>query len=164
MIGQYQVFERSRIATTNSIQTKTKKHSSSIQSNVICRYRIVCYSLLTIDTDPTSWKEAFSLFDKRGNGKVTKDTLGDLLRAIGQNPTQAEVAEIEDQVRGDVDFDGFVKIVKRPDGFRPPGEPEDLVRGFQIFDKDNSGYIGVGELRYGRMLINNANHSIDIAW
>lgn len=96
-----------------------------------------------------SWKEAFSLFDKRGNGKVTKDTLGDLLRAVGQNPTQAEVAEIESGVKGDVDFDSFVKIVKRPDGFRAAGDPEDLIRGFQIFDKDNSGYIGAGELRYG---------------
>ena len=81
---------------------------------------------------------------------MTKDTLGDLLRAIGQNPTQAEVAELEKGVRSDdVDFDSFLKIVKRPDGFRSPGEPEDLIRGFQIFDKDNSGYIGVGELRYG---------------
>lgn len=83
---------------------------------------------------------------------MTKETIGDLLRSIGQNPTQAEVAEIEDKLASDVDFDSFVKIVQRPDGFRPPGDPEDLVRGFQIFDKENTGYIGVGELRYGRKL------------
>jgi Ca2+-binding EF-hand superfamily protein len=40
------------------------------------------------------YKEAFALFDKRGTGAVPRDTLGDLLRALGQNPTQAEVAEI----------------------------------------------------------------------
>lgn len=28
------------------------------------------------------------------------------------------------------------------------GEPEDYIRGFQVFDKDGTGYIGVGELRY----------------
>ena len=39
-------------------------------------------------------KEAFALFDKRGSGAVPRETLGDLLRALGQNPTQAEVAEI----------------------------------------------------------------------
>ena len=40
------------------------------------------------------YKEAFALFDKRGTGAVPRDTLGDLLRALGQNPTQAEVADI----------------------------------------------------------------------
>jgi Ca2+-binding EF-hand superfamily protein len=43
----------------------------------------------------TNYKEAFSLFDKRGNGRVTVDSLGDLLRACGQNPTIAEIRELE---------------------------------------------------------------------
>lgn len=28
------------------------------------------------------------------------------------------------------------------------GLPEDYIKGFQVFDKDQTGYIGVGELRY----------------
>jgi calmodulin len=40
------------------------------------------------------YKEAFALFDKKGTGAVPRETLGDLLRALGQNPTQAEVADI----------------------------------------------------------------------
>lgn len=40
------------------------------------------------------WKEAFSLFDKKGTGKIDGENLGDLLRALGQNPTQAEVKEL----------------------------------------------------------------------
>jgi calmodulin len=47
-----------------------------------------------------------------------------------------------------VDFDTFQKILNRPGGFRPAGEPDEFVRGFQVFDKDGTGYIGVGELRY----------------
>lgn len=42
----------------------------------------------------TEYKEAFALFDKRGTGAVPREVLGDLLRALGQNPTQAEVADI----------------------------------------------------------------------
>jgi Ca2+-binding EF-hand superfamily protein len=42
----------------------------------------------------SEYKEAFALFDKRGTGAVPRETLGDLLRALGQNPTQAEVADI----------------------------------------------------------------------
>jgi len=45
-------------------------------------------------THITEYKEAFALFDKRGTGAVPRETLGDLLRALGQNPTQAEVADI----------------------------------------------------------------------
>ena len=42
----------------------------------------------------SSYKEAFARFDKKGTGAVPREVLGDLLRALGQNPTQAEVAEI----------------------------------------------------------------------
>lgn len=49
----------------------------------------------------TNYKEAFSLFDKRGNGRVTLDNLGDLLRACGQNPTMTEIRELEKSVGGD---------------------------------------------------------------
>lgn len=49
----------------------------------------------------TNYKEAFSLFDKRGNGRMALESLGDLLRACGQNPTLAEIAELEKGVGGD---------------------------------------------------------------
>lgn len=42
----------------------------------------------------TEYKEAFALFDKKGVGAVPREVLGDLLRALGQNPTQSEVADI----------------------------------------------------------------------
>lgn len=47
-----------------------------------------------------------------------------------------------------VDFDSFLKVLNRPGGFRDPGEPEEYCRGFQVFDKDMTGFIGVGQLRY----------------
>ncbi|KAB8224986.1 hypothetical protein BDV33DRAFT_164351 [Aspergillus novoparasiticus] len=96
----------------------------------------------------TNYKEAFSLFDKRGSGKVSLESLGDLLRACGQNPTLAEIAELENSLGGDFDFESFVKVLNRPNGFRDPGEAEEYCRGFQVFDKDMTGFIGVGQLRY----------------
>lgn len=120
------------------------------------------------DQASTNYKEAFSLFDKRGNGRVALDSLGDLLRACGQNPTLAEIRDLEASIGGDctshnkrimvnyvltarvsaVDFDSFQKVLNRPGGFRDPGEPEEYCRGFQVFDKDLTGFIGVGQLRY----------------
>ena len=52
----------------------------------------------------TNYKEAFSLFDKRGNNRVTRDSLGDLLRACGQNPTLAEIQDLEKGVGSDCEF------------------------------------------------------------
>ena len=85
------------------------------------------------------YKEAFALFDKRGKGTVPRETLGDLLRALGQNPTQTEVAEIVASAPRDgtrlsllyvltihshtVDYKTFLTILNRPDGFKPAGTP-----------------------------------------
>lgn len=72
-----------------------------------------------------------------------------MLRAIGQNPTLAEIAELQESVGlNEFDYDTYEKIINRPDGFKPLGLPEDFVKGFQVFDKENTGFIGVGELRY----------------
>lgn len=52
----------------------------------------------------TNYKEAFALFDKRGNGRCAVDSLGDLLRACGQNPTLAEIQELEKGLGGECRF------------------------------------------------------------
>ncbi|KDN38953.1 putative myosin regulatory light chain cdc4 [Tilletiaria anomala UBC 951] len=94
------------------------------------------------------YKEAFALFDKKGSGTVARESLGDLLRALGQNPTQAEVGELAAQSPKEIDFNTFLNILHRPNGFKPAGTPEEFIRGFQVFDKEGNGYIGAGELRY----------------
>ncbi|WFD20786.1 myosin II light chain [Malassezia caprae] len=104
----------------------------------------------------TEIKEAFALFDKKGTGTIASENLGDLLRALGQNPTQAEVAQLAASAPREstcdaltaVDYATFTKILNRPNGFKPAGTPEEFIRGFQVFDKDGTGQIGVGELRY----------------
>lgn len=52
----------------------------------------------------TNYKEAFALFDKRGNQRVALDSLGDLLRACGQNPTLAEIRDLEKNVGADCEL------------------------------------------------------------
>lgn len=96
----------------------------------------------------TNYREAFQLFDKRGNGRVDRAALGDLLRACGQNPTLAEIADLERGVSTDFDFDTFSKILNRPGGFREPFDIEEYIRGFQVFDKDRSGFVGKGQIKY----------------
>lgn len=60
------------------------------------------------DQASTNYKEAFSLFDRRGTGRVSGDLLGDLLRACGQNPTLAEISDLEKSVGGDCMLDSIL--------------------------------------------------------
>lgn len=52
----------------------------------------------------TNYKEAFALFDKRGTQRVALESLGDLLRACGQNPTLQEISDLEKNVGSDCMF------------------------------------------------------------
>ena len=62
----------------------------------------------------TNYKEAFALFDKRGNGRVALESLGDLLRACGQNPTLAEIRDLEKGVGGDCELRSWLlRLAKR---------------------------------------------------
>jgi Ca2+-binding EF-hand superfamily protein len=53
-----------------------------------------------------------------------------------------------------VDFESFLRILNRPGGFRSAGSFDEFVRGFQVFDKEQTGYITAGELKYGKRLVN----------
>ncbi|CAG8675201.1 14508_t:CDS:2, partial [Funneliformis caledonium] len=90
----------------------------------------------------------FKLFDKEGNDTIPSEKLGDLLRALGQNPTNAEVEELAKGEGSKISFDNFLKILLRPDGFAAAGTYEEFVEGFQVFDKDRTGYITAGDLKY----------------
>ena len=41
--------------------------------------------------------ETFQLFDNRGDGKIQVNQVGDVLRALGQNPTEADVKKLTHQ-------------------------------------------------------------------
>nr|CAD7198741.1 unnamed protein product [Timema douglasi] len=43
------------------------------------------------------FQEAFQLFDSRGDGKIHVTQIGDVLRALGQNPTESDVKKFTHQ-------------------------------------------------------------------
>jgi Ca2+-binding EF-hand superfamily protein len=71
----------------------------------------------------TNYKEAFALFDKRGNQRVQLESLGDLLRACGQNPTLQEIRELEKNVGSDCRFPCIPSPIRCPE---EKGECADL--------------------------------------
>ena len=47
------------------------------------------------------FKEAFALFDKNGDGTINTKELGTVMRSLGQNPTEAELQDMINEVDAD---------------------------------------------------------------
>uniref|UniRef100_A0AAY4DFB8 Calmodulin 2 n=1 Tax=Denticeps clupeoides TaxID=299321 RepID=A0AAY4DFB8_9TELE len=66
---------------------------------------------------PPEFKEAFSLFDKDGDGTITTKELGTVMRSLGQNPTEAELQDMINEVdadgNGTIDFPEFLTMMAR---------------------------------------------------
>jgi len=92
------------------------------------------------------WKEAFDLFDRDGDGRITTGELGTVMRALGENPTQAEVAEIIKEVGGgSVDFNGFKNLMHKH--HKDVDAEKEMRDAFKVFDRDGRGEVSTQELR-----------------
>ena len=94
-------------------------------------------------------KEAFALFDKDGNGQITTEELGDVMRSLGFNPTPAELKDmIHDADRGGdgtIQFNEFVTLMTMETD--QSDLDMELKGAFDFFDKDKSGFITADELK-----------------
>lgn len=70
---------------------------------VVCQILFVSYIVIhyIFCVFVLEFKEAFSLFDKDGDGTITTKELGTVMRSLGQNPTEAELQDMINEVDAD---------------------------------------------------------------
>ena len=111
-----------------------------------------------------TFKEAFTVYDKNHDGTITTKVgdfnklaqsnvlfqeLSTVMRSLGQNPTDAEVQDMINEVdvdgSGDMEFPEFcVMMVKK---MQETDTENEVREAYRVFDKDRDGFISASELR-----------------
>ncbi|CAH3176538.1 unnamed protein product [Porites lobata] len=99
------------------------------------------------------FKDAFSLFDQVGDGKVEKAQVPNILRSVGLNPTKHDVERVMETLKSRkdkrIEFEVFLSVYVSL-AKKQTGSPEEFIQALRNFDRDLNGKISAAELR--RML------------
>eukprot|EP00761_Pharyngomonas_kirbyi_P011125 gb/GECH01011149.1/.p1 GENE.gb/GECH01011149.1/~~gb/GECH01011149.1/.p1 ORF type:complete len:161 (+),score=37.16 gb/GECH01011149.1/:1-483(+) len=94
----------------------------------------------------------YHLFDADGNGCITKDELGELMKILGLNPSQEEIddmmKEVDTDLSGDIDFSEFVQVMSRK--IKANYTKEELLDSFKLFESSDlpEGYVTTDTLKH----------------
>lgn len=99
-------------------------------------------------------KNAFRVFDKDGDGNITTQEIGQVMKNLGSFPTDQELQEMLKDIDIDGDgtftFDEFVQLMHNMgtlSEISEEDEEKELRHAFKVFDKAGRGYITSGDLR-----------------
>ncbi|PJF20067.1 Ubiquinone biosynthesis monooxygenase [Paramicrosporidium saccamoebae] len=98
------------------------------------------------------YKEAFSLFDRDADGRIHTSELGTLMRALGRNPTEAEVRDhikaLDPHSTSHITFSDFLALMATVPPLDPAVAERELLEAFRVFDREGKGTIATAELRH----------------
>ncbi|GAA0162388.1 calmodulin-related [Lithospermum erythrorhizon] len=94
----------------------------------------------------------FQMFDRNGDGTITKKELHDSLKNIGINISDVELTQMVEKIDvnkdGCVDIEEFRELYKSiMDNNNERDEEEDMREAFKVFDQNGDGFITVEELK-----------------
>ncbi|MEM9926528.1 MAG: EF-hand domain-containing protein [Cyanobacteria bacterium P01_D01_bin.50] len=90
--------------------------------------------------------EAFKVFDADGSGGISTEELGQVMRSLGQSPSNTELRDmikaVDVDLSGTIDFKEFKTLMVSTQGDRKSR----LKLAFSVFDENGSGEITTNEL------------------
>mmetsp|Transcript_59918 Transcript_59918/g.95216 ORF Transcript_59918/g.95216 Transcript_59918/m.95216 type:complete len:153 (-) Transcript_59918:19-477(-) len=90
------------------------------------------------DQELQEFKEAFSILDKSGKGRISISELRDFIRSLGQiDPTEDEVqtliAKVDIEKKGSIDFPQFLKLME----MNAMDADKEVSKAFQLFESQD---------------------------
>ncbi|KVG98783.1 calmodulin-like protein 3 [Cynara cardunculus var. scolymus] len=99
--------------------------------------------------DPAELRRVFQMFDRNGDGKITRQELAKSLENLGIYIPDDDLVQMIDKI--DVNRDGFVDMDEFGELYQTilgeRDEEEDMREAFNVFDQNRDGFITVEELR-----------------
>ena len=99
--------------------------------------------------DPAELCRVFQMFDRNGDGRITKKELGDSLQNLGIYIPDKDLVQMIEKI--DVNRDGYVDMEEFGALYQTimdeRDEEEDMREAFNVFDQNGDGFITVEELR-----------------
>ncbi|CAB3987195.1 calmodulin-like isoform X1 [Paramuricea clavata] len=94
------------------------------------------------------FRDCFNLYDKNRDGKVEKEELTKIMRALGHPVTHIEIFEImKAHGKASVTFPEFVKMLAAQNAKHVNIERE-ILNAFALQDRSRKGYISRGEFEH----------------
>jgi len=96
-----------------------------------------------------TYQDAFQHFDTKASGFIPTKQLGPLLRFCAENPSEAEIQDMVNEVDSDatgvLQFPHFLQLMARK--FSENNAEDEIREAFKVFDGDGNGFINRQELR-----------------
>ena len=107
------------------------------------------------------YKDAFEMFDKNKDGKITIMELANVMRSLNLDPTEEELKEMIDEVdldgNGEIDFEEFVTLMNRRS--KETDTEEVILNAFRVFDIEGNGLLSITDMRH--IMINMTNSGLE---
>lgn len=105
---------------------------------------------MTMDKkDLEDFREAFLMLDRDGDGRISWEELGYVMKTLGHKVSETHLKEImkliDDNGNGVIDFEEFSDMLDKTKSIADP--EADLKEAFRVFDLDGDGVITAKELK-----------------
>ena len=95
------------------------------------------------------FRGVFEMFDVDNDKNISVKELSTIMRQLGQNPTDEEVAKMmedaDDDNSGEIDFFEFCNLMAKR--IKQTEQDEELIEVFNLFDKNGDKSISASDLR-----------------